>query len=160
MVLSEVGRDGPGKSPDRIPACEYKKRFGCQIATHALDTMELDGCKVDLRWDADISPKPDTQFLHTPGHTPGSACLLMDARTGRLLFCGDIVAINDSGVIDTEIEDREIPRLLSTLSSWSKVVDHDFDALIPLHTFADSPVPFIAQGGRGALKKALAKVTT
>jgi glyoxylase-like metal-dependent hydrolase (beta-lactamase superfamily II) len=159
MVLSEVGREGPGKSPDRVPACEYKQRFGCQIATHATDTLELDGCEVDLSWTADISPEPGMQLLHTPGHTPGSACLLLDTGSGRLLFCGDIVAINDSGVIDTEVEEGEIPHLPSTLSSWAKVVEHDFDALIPLHTFADSPVPFIAKDGRGALKEALAEVT-
>lgn len=104
-------------------------------------------------------PNPDLQFLHTPGHTQGSACFLLNTRAGRLLFCGDIVAINDSGEIDTEVEEGEIPRLPSTLSSWSKVVEHDFDALIPLHTFADCPVPFIAKGGKEALKKALAEVS-
>jgi glyoxylase-like metal-dependent hydrolase (beta-lactamase superfamily II) len=159
-VLSEVGREGPGKPPDRIPACEYKKRFGCQIATHTRDTLELDECEVDLRWDADISPEPGLQFIHTPGHTPGSACLLLDTPAGRLLFCGDIVGINDSGIIDTEVEEGEIPHLPSTLDSWSKVVERHFDALIPLHTFADSPVPFITQGGREALKQALAEATS
>jgi glyoxylase-like metal-dependent hydrolase (beta-lactamase superfamily II) len=159
MVLSEVGREGPGKPPTRLPACEYKKRFECQIATHAIDTLDLEECEVDLSWDADISPEPGLQFLHTPGHTPGSACLLLDTRAGRLLFCGDIVAINDLGVIDTEVEEGEIPHLPSTLNSWSKVIEHHFDALIPLHTFADSPVAFIAQGGKEALKKSLTEVT-
>lgn len=159
MVLSEVGREGPGKPPDRIPVCEYKKRFGCQVATHMLDTLELDECEVDLSWDADFNPEPNLQFINTPGHTPGSACLLLDTQKSRLLFCGDIVELNDLGVIDTEIEENEISRLQSTLNSWSKIVEHDFDALIPLHTFTESPIPFIAHGGREALKKALAEVT-
>ena len=158
-VLSEVGRDGPGEPPSRLPACEYKKRFGCQIATHKMDTLELGERSIDLSWDADISPEPGLQFIHTPGHTPGCASLLLDTQVGRLLFCGDILGLNDAGAVDTEVEEREISYLPSTLSSWSKVVEHDFDALIPLHTVAESPVPFIAQEGREALKVALAEVT-
>ena len=159
LVLSEVGREGPGKPPNRIPACEYKQRFGCQIAAHAKDTLDLDGCEVDLSWDRDFSPEPGMRLLHTPGHTPGSACLLLDTPAGRLMFCGDILGLNDSGEIDTEFEEEELPDLKGALSSWEKVVSQDFDTLIPLHTFDKSPVPFIAQGGRDALKKALAEVS-
>lgn len=159
MVLSEVSREGPGKPPDRIPACEYEQRFECQIIAHKNDTLELDECEIDLSWDADFSLAPGMQLLHTPGHTPGSACLLLDTQSGRLLFCGDILGLNDSGEIDTEFEEEELPDLKDALSSWEKVVSQDFDTLIPLHTFDKSPVPFIVQDGRGALKKALAEVS-
>jgi len=159
IVLSEVGREGPGKPPDRIPACEYKQRFGCQIAAHGFDTLELDGCEVDLSWDADFSPEPGMQLLHTPGHTPGSACLLLDTKSARLLFCGDILGLNDSGEIDTEFEEEDFLDLKGALNSWEKVVSQDFDTLIPLHTFDKSPIPFIAQNGRGALKNALTEVS-
>lgn len=159
MVLSEVGREGPGKPPDRIPACEYKNRFGCQIIAHKQDTLELDGCDVDLSWEADFSLEPGMQFLHTPGHTPGSACLLLDARAGRLLFCGDVMGLNDSGQIDTEFDEEEFLHLPDALRSWKKILEQEFDTLIPLHTFEKSPVSFIAQGSWGALKKALVEVT-
>lgn len=158
-VLSEVGREGPGKPPAQLPACEYKKRFECKIATHAMDTFDLGKCGIDLSWDADFCPDPDLQFIHTPGHTPGCASLLLDSEAGRLLFCGDLLALNDSGKIETEVEERELSYLPSTLNSWSKVIEHNFDALIPLHTTAGSPVPFIAYDGRSVLKIALAEVT-
>jgi glyoxylase-like metal-dependent hydrolase (beta-lactamase superfamily II) len=158
MVLSEVGREGPGNPPDCMPACEYKQRFGCQIAVHAKDTLELDDCEVDLSWDADTSPEPGLQFLHTPGHTPGSVCLLLDTKSARLLFCGDVMGLNDSGDIDTEFEEDEFLQLDEALNSWAEVAEYDFDTLIPLHTFEKGAVPYILHGGRDAIKKALNEV--
>ncbi|HSM70289.1 MAG TPA: MBL fold metallo-hydrolase [Anaerolineales bacterium] len=157
-ALCEVGREGLGPLPDHIPACEYKNRFQCRIIAHVADTLNFTECQLDTSWDADFSLSSDLHFIHTPGHTQGSACLRMDINERRVLFCGDILGLNDSGEIDTDIEEAELSRLQATLNSWSKMTEHDFDALIPLHTFDASPIPFIAKGGRDALRQAIEKV--
>ena len=157
-VLSEVGREGPGTPPPRIPACEYKERFACQIAAHEGDAGVLTECEVDLVWREDFSPAPDLRFSHTPWHTPGSASLLLEYGERRIVFCGDTLGLDEMGRISTEIEEREIPHVPAILKAWSKLLQHEFDALVPLHTLVPSPVPFIATGGRDALREALSTV--
>ena len=157
-VLSEVGREGPGQPPERIPACEYRQRFGCSLHVHEADASVLKACQVDHCWAHDTRPSPGQEFIHTPGHTPGSASLILETPAGRLLFCGDLIALDEKGSISTEIEPQEVAGLPLMLNSWSKLIAHPFDALIPLHTYAESPRPYIPEGGREALRKAHAEV--
>lgn len=134
------------------------ERFPCVVAVHAADTSAQAECQLDLEWRDDHSPAPGLHFIHTPGHTPGSACLLLETQTGRLMFCGDCVGLDETGQVSTEFESEEAAMLPPYLENWARICEYDFDVLVPLHTLAGSPLPYIAQGGRAALKAAHAEV--
>ena len=72
------------------------------------------------------------QLLHTPGHTPGSVCLLVDGR----LLSGDTLFINGCGRCDLPGGDPR--QLFESLSKTLKVLD-DSTTLCPGHNYADTP---------------------
>ncbi|RKP24643.1 beta-lactamase-like protein, partial [Syncephalis pseudoplumigaleata] len=84
-----------------------KKRPGVTAYVHPLDIPELVPANPGLPL-ARVRPTPDgyvlqlgertnIQFLHTPGHTPGSQCLLVN---GRRLFTGDTLFLGCCGRLD------------------------------------------------------------
>jgi glyoxylase-like metal-dependent hydrolase (beta-lactamase superfamily II) len=90
---------------------DWKERCSCKIIAHELDRAGIEGennaltaasmygvdykpVKVDtlLKGEAQNLNLGDLQFnfLHTPGHTPGSICAYIDTKDGRVLFGQDI----------------------------------------------------------------------
>jgi len=88
-----------------------KERYGSKIIAHELDRKGIEGENNDLTAagmygvdyrpvDVDILLKGDLEklrlgdldfnFLHTPGHTPGSISVYIDTSDGRVLFGQDI----------------------------------------------------------------------
>ncbi len=150
--LRSVGRTRDGPLPAEIPACQYKARFGCQLAVHDLDAERFGDCEVDLRWTEDVSPAEDLSFIHTPGHTPGSACLLLSHGGRRILFCGDTGYLDASMAIPSaEVADDEIQWVRP---AFEELLRYRFDSFEPLHTEDASPQPFLLSGGRTALQNA------
>ena len=74
----------------------------------------------------------DIQLLHTPGHTPGSQCLLVDGR----LLSGDTLFINGCGRCD--LPGGNPRELFESLSKKLKRLD-DGTVLFPGHNYADRP---------------------
>ena len=89
----------------------WKERYGCKVIAHELDRAGIEGENNDLTaasmYGVDYKPvKVDTilkgereemrlgdlkfNFLHTPGHTPGSISVYIDTMDGRVLFGQDI----------------------------------------------------------------------
>ena len=89
----------------------WKECYGSKIIAHELDRAGIEGenneltaasmygvdykpVKVDmlLKGEAEKLALGDLQFnfLHTPGHTPGSICVYIDTKDGRVLFGQDI----------------------------------------------------------------------
>jgi glyoxylase-like metal-dependent hydrolase (beta-lactamase superfamily II) len=89
----------------------WKERYGCKIIAHELDRAGIEGENNDLTaagmYGVDYKPvlvdtllKGEAErltlgdlefnFLHTPGHTPGSICVYIDTKDGRILFGQDI----------------------------------------------------------------------
>ena len=89
----------------------WKESYGPKIIAHELDRAGIEGendgltaagmygvdyrpVKVDmlLEGEAEKLMLGDLQFnfLHTPGHTPGSICVYIDTKDGRVLFGQDI----------------------------------------------------------------------
>ncbi|MDD2836631.1 MAG: MBL fold metallo-hydrolase [Methanothrix sp.] len=89
----------------------WNERYGCKIIAHELDREGIEGENNALTaasmYGVDYKPvKVDTllegetqnlklgdlqfNFLHTPGHTPGSICVYIDTEDGRVLFGQDI----------------------------------------------------------------------
>ena len=89
----------------------WKERYGSKIIAHDLDRAGIEGENNELTaasmYGVDYRPvKVDEllhseqeklslgdlefNFLHTPGHTPGSICVYIDTKDGRVLFGQDI----------------------------------------------------------------------
>ena len=68
---------------------ELKSKLGVPVAVHPLDVKNLSFRPEILIGDGNIVSFGDIELkvLHTPGHTPGSACF----STGRYLISGDTI---------------------------------------------------------------------
>jgi len=77
-------------------------------------------------------------FLHTPGHTPGSQCFLVN---GKVLISGDTLFINACGRCDLPGGDAEqMYHSLNRLAELDESV-----VLYPGHNYADDPQSTIGQ---------------
>jgi glyoxylase-like metal-dependent hydrolase (beta-lactamase superfamily II) len=89
----------------------WKERYATRIIAHELDRAGIEGENSELTaasmYGVDYKPvlvdtllKDEAEkhtygdlefnFLHTPGHTPGSICVYIDTKDGRVLFGQDI----------------------------------------------------------------------
>jgi len=76
--------------------------------------------------------KLSVQFLHTPGHTPGSQCFL----TQKKLVSGDTLFVNSCGRVDLPGGDPQ--KMWLSLNQKLKALD-DATILYPGHNYADQP---------------------
>ena len=88
-----------------------KEQYGPKIIAHELDRAGIEGqndqltaagmygvaykpVRVDLLLKSEEETMRlgdlDFHFVHTPGHTPGSICVYIDTKDGRVLFGQDI----------------------------------------------------------------------
>ena len=81
--------------------------------------------------------------LHTPGHTPGSTCYLLDAHGGEpgALFAGDTVFVNGCGRCDMDGGDPA--QMFESLKSISRLPADV--RLYPGHDYGDVPASNIAR---------------
>lgn len=62
-------------------------------------------------------------LLHTPGHTPGSQCFLVEENSGKKLVAGDTLFVNGCGRVDLPGSDPE--QMYETLTGClAKLSDH------------------------------------
>lgn len=98
-------------------------------------------------WESDLKPVESGEklrigdieitFLHTPGHTPGSQCFLVENR----LVSGDTLFINACGRCDMPGGNaEEMYRSLKKLSELDDKV-----ILFPGHNYSDAPTSTIGQ---------------
>lgn len=85
--------------------------------------------------------KLSVQFLHTPGHTPGSQCFL----TENNLISGDTLFIDGCGRVDLPGGDPQ--KMWSSLNQKLKALD-DTTILYPGHNYADRPSSTMAEQKR------------
>ena len=79
----------------------------------------------------------DVEFLHTPGHTPGSQCF----RIKQTLVSGDTLFINDGGRVDLPGSDSE-----DMYRSLQKLADlPDETLLLPGHNYGHVPNATMAE---------------
>jgi glyoxylase-like metal-dependent hydrolase (beta-lactamase superfamily II) len=91
------------------------------------DVLEVGGVKV--------------RFIHTPGHTPGSQCFLVEGR----LVSGDTLFIQGCGRVDLPGGDPE-QMYLSLTQRLGKLPDDT--VLYPGHDYADRPTSTIGEEKR------------
>jgi len=90
------------------------------------DAIELGGVRV--------------RFLHTPGHTPGSQCFLVDGN----LISGDTLFIGSCG--RTDLPGSDPAQLYDSLNTLRKLPDDT--VLYPGHNYADRPTSTIGNEKR------------
>jgi glyoxylase-like metal-dependent hydrolase (beta-lactamase superfamily II) len=66
---------------------EFRAALDVPVAMHVSEAHLLGGA-VDMPFDDDLDLLPGVRAIHTPGHSPGSSCLLVDVL-GGVLFTGD-----------------------------------------------------------------------
>ncbi|MFH1653418.1 MAG: MBL fold metallo-hydrolase [Pseudomonadota bacterium] len=109
------------------PLCEQLK---IPVYVHESEADELpEGIRVEKTKEGTIIPLGDHEFkcLHTPGHTPGSQCFLIDGN----LFTGDTLFVESCGRVDLPGGDESVMRAslkrLSELPSSTIVYPgHDY----------------------------------
>ena len=74
----------------------------------------------------------EVKFLHTPGHTPGSQCFLVDGN----LVSGDTLFIGSCGRVDLPGSSPE--QLFHSLNGTLKVLPPD-TVLYPGHLYSPAP---------------------
>jgi hydroxyacylglutathione hydrolase len=79
-------------------------------------------------------------FIHTPGHTPGSQCFLIENR----LVAGDTLFINSCGRVDLPGSNPE--DMYYSLQRLAKLPDET--VLYPGHNYADKPCATLAEQKR------------
>ncbi len=85
---------------------ELKANLGVPVAVHPKDAGNLPSRPEVLLKDGDTLSfgKVDLKVLHTPGHTPGSICLL----TGKYLISGDTIFPGGPGKTGSPADLRQI----------------------------------------------------
>ncbi len=123
-------------------ALNYRRRFGTRLYLHALDRAQVENgdavlTSASLLYGTRPEPTPvdgdldetfslDTDagrltLLHTPGHTRGSCCFVLEHRIGmRLLIAGDTLHGGSSPQIgsDGEAWQRSLDRLCAMHFDW------------------------------------------
>jgi hydroxyacylglutathione hydrolase len=79
----------------------------------------------------------EIRFIHTPGHTPGSQCFLVD---GKSLVSGDTLFIGGCGRVD--LPGADPAQMYESLTQKLAKLPDDV-ALYPGHDYADRPVSTI-----------------
>ena len=135
----------------------WKELYGPKIIAHELDRAGIEGENEQLTAASmyGVSYKPvrvdqllrgeeeslllgdlNFHFLHTPGHTPGSICVYIDTKDGRVLFGQDIHGpFSDSWGSDLRQWRRSMKKLLEIeadvlceghagIYRWEKVGDY------------------------------------
>lgn len=74
----------------------FQAHFGCEVVMHAAEA-EAAPWGVDRPFDAPLSLDRDLLVVPTPGHTPGSSCVLW-RRNGGCLFTGDHLLPTSEGL--------------------------------------------------------------
>jgi glyoxylase-like metal-dependent hydrolase (beta-lactamase superfamily II) len=93
---------------------------------------DLVPCGVDLVFDTDFEVEPGVTVIHTPGHSPGSSCLLVERDDLRILFTGDHILRRRA--------DQPAPLKFPWTWDWEaqrasarRLLELEFDYIVPSH---------------------------
>ncbi|MSR77588.1 MAG: MBL fold metallo-hydrolase [Candidatus Omnitrophica bacterium] len=116
-------------------------RTKSKVYIHKSEGPYLKGMKNDLEFvDSGFKLKVgaiEIEFLHTPGHTPGSQCFLVNGN----LVSGDTLFINACGRCD--LPGGDVATMYESLQRLGKLPEAT--VLLPGHNYADEPTSTIGQ---------------
>jgi hydroxyacylglutathione hydrolase len=116
---------------------------GAQVVVHKGDAPSLRKRRIPVNKEVDDGEKlklgdVEIQVIHTPGHTPGSMCLLADGK----LFTGDTLFVGNCGRSDLAGGDTR--QLYDSLHKKLKILSDDI-LVYPGHDYGDRPVSTIGR---------------
>ena len=108
-----------------------RQELGGAVILHRSEASLVPG-GTDMVFDEDFEVEPGLQVIHTPGHSPGSSCLLLHREGLRVLFTGDHILRRRD----------DVPAPLKFPWTWSwevqlesarRLLDLEFDYIVPSH---------------------------
>lgn len=124
---------------DRLRIKAYINKQESGFVGRVSDLAPSDVVAVDAGDTVQIGKIPLT-FVHTPGHTPGSQCFLVDGN----LISGDTLFIGSCG--RTDLPGSDPAQLYESLNTLRKLPDET--VLYPGHNYADRPTSTMGQEKR------------
>ncbi|HYB90321.1 MAG TPA: MBL fold metallo-hydrolase [Candidatus Binataceae bacterium] len=123
--------EGAAQMIERVKAKIYINKHDAEGAKMVAGLSDSDIVKVDA---GDVLKIGDIEikFLHTPGHTPGSQCFLIDGN----LVSGDTLFVNSCGRVDLPGSDPEA--MYHSLNDTLRNLD-DATVVWPGHAYAPEP---------------------
>ena len=123
---------------------ELIAKVGCKVHIHKEDApylkdLQKEVVKVDSGHKLKVGSVEIT-FIHTPGHTPGSQCFLVNGN----LVSGDTLFINACGRCDLPGGDASL--MYESLQKLGKLDENT--VLFPGHNYAEEPTSTIGQEKR------------
>lgn len=114
------------------------QKTGAKVVAHRLeaDRIRENSIPVDLEVEDHDRVKVGEitiKIIHTPGHTPGGICLLIE---GKKLVTGDTLFVGDCG--RTDLAGGSAQDLYRSIHEKLKVLDDDVE-VYPGHDYGDSP---------------------
>ncbi len=112
---------------------DWQRKLGVKIYLHQADsTNEWLSLKPDYLYSHSLKIDSSIKIIFTPGHTPGSICLLH--QESKTIFTGDTFAGNKNGSVRDFLTDPDANGDLSLrLKSCKKLLKFDFDKILPFH---------------------------
>lgn len=134
-------------------ACQFQNRFSSKIVINAMEASAV-GCTVEVPFTKVTELSEQLIVIPTPGHSPGSSCLLF-TQTPGFLFTGD-------HLMGTRA-DSVLPAKFSWTHNWDQQIEsawallqYPFDVVLPAHHNLEHGY---VTGAKEALKKWLEKKT-
>lgn len=124
----------------RVKAKVYVNRHEAEGVKTVAGLSDSDLVKVDAGDRIELGPFRLT-FLHTPGHTPGSQCFLVEGN----LISGDTLFVDSCGRVDLPGSDPE--QMYYSLNHTLKKLD-DAVVVFPGHAYAPEPSTTIGEQKR------------
>ncbi len=111
----------------------WQQRIDLKIYLHRADKdNEWLKIKPDVLFDQPPKLIDGLEIIHTPGHTPGSVCILH--KPTMTLFTGDTFSGNPDGSIRNFMKDPDANGDLQLrFDSCKKLLKFEFDSLLPFH---------------------------
>ena len=121
---------GAAELVGKLPIKAYINKREAGFVNRVSDLSASDVVPVDAGDTIQIGKVPLT-FVHTPGHTPGSQCFLVDGN----LISGDTLFIGSCG--RTDLPGSDPAELYASLETLKQLPDDT--VLYPGHNYADRP---------------------
>lgn len=110
----------------------WQKKVGLKVYLHEAD-KDHDWLKMqpDVLFSTPPELNSNIEIIHTPGHSPGSVCLL--DKKSNTLFTGDTVGGKEGKIRDFRGEAHQYDDIPERIKSCEKFLDYDFDKILPFH---------------------------
>lgn len=132
--------EGAAEMLEKVKAKIYLNKHEAEGARKVTGLSESDIVKVDAG-DTFKLGELEVKFLHTPGHTPGSQCFLVEGN----LISGDTLFVNSCGRVDLPGSDPEA--MYHSLNDTLRNLD-DATVVYPGHAYSSEPSSTIGKQKR------------